>query len=72
VSKGKWVEPMCESNVYLKREDGSEELLIEDVELITDEGTGKVFLRNIMGKEKTVNARIRKIDLANHRVVLGK
>ncbi len=61
---------MCEANVYLDKE-GNEELFLEAVDVIKPEGDG-LYLRNILGEQKTINAGIKEISLVNHRIVLQK
>jgi predicted RNA-binding protein len=60
---------MCESNAYLIDEDGNEELVMEDVNYLRPDG-GQVLLRSIFGEEKTVQAKIREMNLTSHRIVL--
>ncbi|MCK4910152.1 MAG: CooT family nickel-binding protein [Thermodesulfovibrionales bacterium] len=61
---------MCDTSAFVLADDG-EELLLESVDYIRPEG-GKVYLRNIFGEERTVEARIKEISLAKHRVVLER
>lgn len=59
---------MCEANVYIKR-DGEEELLLESVYLIRPEGE-KIFMVNIFGEQRTVKGRLKRLDLAEERIVI--
>lgn len=59
---------MCEANAYLRRE-GGEELIMEAVDLVRPEPEG-VFLVNIFGDQRLVDAEIEALELAAHRVVL--
>jgi len=59
---------MCESNVYLIK-NGQEELVLESVSMVKPQGN-KLFLQSILGEEKTVNARIKEINLMDHKIVL--
>ena len=61
---------MCESNVYLE-EKGQEKLILENVELIKPTAEG-VYLRNILGEEKTVKAKIKEIRLVDHKILLNE
>ncbi len=61
---------MCDMSAVVQADDG-EELLLESVDYIRQEG-GKVYLRNIFGEERTVEAAIVEISLAKHRVVLER
>ncbi len=59
---------MCESSVYLKR-NGAEDLVLEDVdelEVLGDE----VRVVNLFGEEKRVRARISKLALVDHKILL--
>lgn len=60
---------MCESNVYLKK-DNKEELFLENAALIIPQKDGIIYLRSILGQEKNIQAQIENIDLLNHKVVL--
>jgi predicted RNA-binding protein len=60
---------MCESNAYILEKDGSENLIMENVDYVRPEGQ-KILLRSIFGEEKTVEARIREMNLTSHRILL--
>ena len=60
---------MCESTVYLIDKNGKETLFFELVDKITpDKNT--IVLEDILGKKKTINARIKELALVDHRIVL--
>lgn len=59
---------MCQSNVYLLRK-GQEELILENATAISVED-GSVVLEELFGERRRVAARIRRIDLLKHRVLL--
>ncbi|HLD36603.1 MAG TPA: CooT family nickel-binding protein [Planctomycetota bacterium] len=59
---------MCESNVYLIK-NGQEELVLESVSLVRPQGN-KLFLQSILGEEKSVQARIKEINLMDHKIIL--
>ena len=59
---------MCESSVYIIR-DGQQELLIEDVDLMEQEGD-EIRVVNIFGEEKRVKARIKSLSLVEHKILL--
>jgi len=60
---------MCESTVYLVNKNGKEELFFELVDkIVPDKDT--IYLEDILGRKKTVNARIRELALVDHRIVL--
>jgi predicted RNA-binding protein len=59
---------MCEANAYLLKE-GKEELILEDLMILRPEQEG-LYLQNIFGEQKRIKARIRELDLVEHRVIL--
>ncbi len=59
---------MCESHAFLVQ-DGKEELVLEDVVTVREEG-GEVFLTSIIGEEMTLKAEVSEISLLNHRILL--
>lgn len=59
---------MCEANAFIIR-DGREELLLESVDLLEEEN-GQVRLVNIFGEQKVLPAKIKKLSLVNHKIIL--
>lgn len=59
---------MCESNAYILKE-GKEELVLEDISIIRPEPEG-LYLQNIFGEQKRIRARIREMNLVDHRIIL--
>lgn len=59
---------MCEAKVFLERGD-SRELLMEDVVIIKPIESG-LSLIDIMGREKSVAAAIKEVQLLQHAVLL--
>jgi predicted RNA-binding protein len=59
---------MCEANTYLLKE-GKEELILEDLVILRPEQDG-IYLQNIFGEQKRVKARIKELNLIEHRVIL--
>ena len=59
---------MCQTAAYIVR-DGEEELVLQDVISVAP-SEGSVRLVNLFGEEKTVQGRIRQIDLLAHRVII--
>ena len=59
---------MCESTAYILR-DGKEELVLEDVDAMEREGD-MIKIRNIFGEEKLVKARVRRLSLVDHKIIL--
>jgi predicted RNA-binding protein len=62
---------MCEASAFLISEDGKEDLYLKDVDIVRPE-EGKLYLRDIFGEQKIIEAEIQEINLLNHRIVLKK
>ena len=62
---------MCEANVYLVDENGQEKLLLEAVDRIVPQEDSLV-MENIFGQRKIVKARIKEMQLVEHRIILQK
>lgn len=61
---------MCEANAYLI-EDGKEQLVMESVEILRPQQNG-VYLRDIFGGQRVIKARVKQIELVDHRIVLER
>jgi predicted RNA-binding protein len=61
-------ETMCEANAYLLKE-GKEELILEDISILRPE-KDELYLQNIFGEQKRIKARIKEMNLIDHRIVL--
>ena len=59
---------MCEANVYLIK-DGSEKVIMESVEIMRPEGED-IYFENIFGERLEIKARIKEMNLVDHRIVL--
>jgi predicted RNA-binding protein len=59
---------MCEANAYIVKE-GKEELVMEDIMILRPENDG-LYLQSIFGEQKRVRARIREMNLVDHRILL--
>ncbi|MFW6189241.1 MAG: CooT family nickel-binding protein [Planctomycetota bacterium] len=59
---------MCESSVFMA-EGEEENLLMEDVSWLEPED-GRIVLRDIMGRERTVEGRLHYADFVQHHIVL--
>jgi len=59
---------MCEANAYLMK-DGSEELIMESVDLVEPEETGSYRIVSIFGDQKTIKARIKQMALVDHKII---
>lgn len=58
---------MCEANAYLVV-DGEERLIMENVDVLKPEDE-RVYLQNIYGEQRWIEARIKEMSLVNHRIV---
>lgn len=61
---------MCESNVYLRGEDG-DSLVMEDAVIIEDQG-GRIKATNILGEEKVFEGCIEEITFLEHRIIISE
>jgi predicted RNA-binding protein len=59
---------MCESAAYVIRKNGEEKLL-DDVTFLKPD-RGRVFLRNLFGKELSIKGRIEEIRFMDHKIIL--
>ena len=59
---------MCEANVYLIK-DGSEKVIMESVEIMRPEGED-IYFENIFGERLEIKARIKEMNLVDHRILL--
>lgn len=61
---------MCESNVYLKDEEG-EKLIVEDAVLI-EADAGRIKITDILGGEVEIDGDIEEITFLDHRITIHK
>jgi len=61
-------ETMCEANAYFVK-DGKEELILEDISILRPEEE-ELYLQNIFGEQKRIKARIKEMNLIDHRIIL--
>lgn len=59
---------MCEANAYLLQ-DGEEQLIMESVDIVRPEKNG-IYLQDIFGGQRTVKAKIKEMNLVDHRILL--
>ncbi len=59
---------MCEANAYLIK-GGKEELVLEDLSILRPE-KDELYLQNIFGEQKKIKARIKEMNLLEHRILL--
>lgn len=64
------VRKLCEANAYI-RSGEREELFLEQVDIIEPSEEG-LRLVDIFGKQKFIKARIKDMNLLNHRIILEK
>ncbi len=60
---------MCEANVYLLDETGREVLVLDSVDKVIP-GEDGITLENIYSERKTLKARIKLMELVEHRIIL--
>lgn len=63
---------MCEASVYIQRPDGSQELVMEDVDLVELDEGGTMHLVSVFGAQRLLRASIRSMSLASHRILVEK
>lgn len=59
---------MCEANAYLVK-DGEEKIIMENVDILRPEEDG-IYLQDIFGGQRTIKARIKEMNLVEHRILL--
>ena len=59
---------MCEADAYLIK-DGQEQLIMESVDILEPEEDGTWHLVGIFGDQKTVKAKIKTMNLVNHKII---
>lgn len=62
---------MCETNAYIEKEGGEEELYLENVDILRPE-EGKVYMKNLFGEQKFFEGSIKEISLIQHKIILKK
>ncbi len=63
---------MCEATVFVAQDDGGQEVLLEDVDLVEFEEGDQVRLVSIFGDQVSLRARVRSMSLAAHRILLER
>ena len=59
---------MCESNIYL-RDDEGDRLVMEDAVLVENEG-GRISVTDILGEKKEFEGSLEEITFLDHRIVI--
>lgn len=60
---------MCSINAFFRKSDGTEELLLEDVDSVRKEN-GTIHIRSIFGEVKSCEGEIREVSQTTHKVVI--
>ena len=60
---------MCEATAFLITDDGRENIYLKDVAVIRPKGR-TLYLRDIFGEQREIEAEIKEIDLLEHRILL--
>lgn len=59
---------MCEANAYLQHK-GKEELFMESVDRVEPQPEGGFLLVNIFGSQKTLKAKLKLMNLVDHKII---
>lgn len=59
---------MCDANAYLIGDDGTEEVVLESVDLVELDGD-QAILTNIFGEQRVLKARLRRFDNSQGRLL---
>jgi predicted RNA-binding protein len=59
---------MCEANAYYQK-NGEEELILESVDLVEPEEEGRFRLVNLFGEQKIIKAKLKSMNLVNHKIL---
>lgn len=59
---------MCEANVYWFA-NGKEDLVLESVDVVEPQPDGRFLLVNIFGQQKTLKAKLKLMNLVNHKII---
>jgi predicted RNA-binding protein len=59
---------MCEANAYLIK-NGKENLIMESLDTVESQGADSWCLVNIFGDQKSVNGRIKAMNLVEHKIL---
>ena len=59
---------MCEANAYILRGD-NKELILESVDLVEPQEDGGFLLVDIFGSQKTIRAKLKQMNLVDHKII---
>jgi len=62
---------MCEATAFLLGDDGREDLVLKDVDILRPRGK-RIYLCDIFGEQREIEAQIKEISLLHHRILLKK
>ena len=59
---------MCEANAYVVRDD-QEQLILKSVDLLEPRNDGEFLLVDIFGSQKTIRAKLKRMNLVDHKII---
>ena len=59
---------MCEANAYITS-DNKEELILKSVDVVEPHEDGGFLLIDIFGSQKIIKARLKRMNLVDHRII---
>ena len=59
---------MCEANAYVSH-NGKDELILESVNVIEPQADGGFLLVDIFGNQKIIRARLKRMNLVDHKII---
>ena len=62
---------MCEANAYIAKGD-KEEIYLESVDVVEVQADGTFLLIDIFGSQKILKARLKRMNLVDHKIVFEK
>jgi predicted RNA-binding protein len=60
---------MCEAKIFVEK-DGHQDQIMDNVVVIKPQRGGKLLLLDLFGEEKLVKAKIKEVQLLDHKVIL--
>ena len=60
---------MCEANMHLIKDGSEKRVIMESVDILRREDDG-IYLENIFGERLEIKARIKEMNLVDHRILL--
>jgi predicted RNA-binding protein len=59
---------MCEANAYVVR-DNKEQLILKSVDVLEPRNDGEFLLVDIFGSQKTIKAKLKRMNLVDHKII---